>query len=190
MSSYEMHLLRHGAPITPGLMLGHYDMPATPAGMLTCAQQATCITPDRIVSSDLSRAQNAANMVSEAQSLPLRIDSDWRELDFGEWDGQHPDEIEGDALQQFWDDPDVNPPPSGERWSQFTTRIAAAIDRIEPQGSTLVITHGGAMRAALAVLLRFDFAALWAFDLPYCALLSLRIWPGNDRSAQIIGLRT
>ena len=189
MTPYDIHLLRHGAPEIPGLMLGHHDMPATPAGLRACVAQAEQIAPDRIVSSDLSRAQTAATMISTNRSLPHRVDSDWRELDFGDWDGRHPDAIDLHALQRFWADPDGHPPPNGESWSCFTARIDAAITRVEPLGSTLVITHGGAMRAALAVLLRFDQAAIWAFDLPYCALLSLRIWPSVERSAQIIGLR-
>jgi alpha-ribazole phosphatase len=28
----------------------------------------------------------------------------------------------------------------------------------------------------------------WAIDLPHAAVLSLRIWPGELRSAQIVGL--
>jgi len=53
---------------------------------------------------------------------------------------------------------------------------------------TLVVAHGGAMRAALALLCGFTQSQLWAFDLPYGALLSLRAWPGPPRSAQIMGL--
>jgi alpha-ribazole phosphatase len=44
------------------------------------------------------------------------------------------------------------------------------------------------MRAALAHLCGFDQRQLWAFELGYAALLSLRVWPGEPRSAQIAGL--
>ncbi|MEC7932832.1 MAG: histidine phosphatase family protein, partial [Pseudomonadota bacterium] len=33
MSSFALHLLRHGAPTTSGLMLGHTDMAPTPEGV-------------------------------------------------------------------------------------------------------------------------------------------------------------
>lgn len=45
------------------------------------------------------------------------------------------------------------------------------------------------MRAALAVLCGFDSRQSWAIDLPYASLLSVRVWPGETRAAQIIGLR-
>jgi alpha-ribazole phosphatase len=45
------------------------------------------------------------------------------------------------------------------------------------------------MRAALHVLCGFEQRLLWAFDLPYGALLSLRVWRGERPGAQIEGLR-
>jgi alpha-ribazole phosphatase len=59
-----------------------------------------------------------------------------------------------------------------------------------PPASTLVVTHGGAIRAALAELCGLDRRQIWAFDLPYGALVSLRIWPGPTRTVQIVGLAT
>lgn len=70
----------------------------------------------------------------------------------------------------------------------FGARVSDATDALAPV-DTLVVTHGGAMRAALHHLCGFDLRQLWAFDLPYGALLSLRIWRGAQPGAQIIGLR-
>jgi alpha-ribazole phosphatase len=42
----------------------------------------------------------------------------------------------------------------------------------------------------MAELCGFPLAQLWAIDLPYAALLSLRVWPGARLSAQIVGLAT
>ena len=114
----------------------------------------------------------------------MRIDPRWRELDFGTWDGCTTAEIDPVALGAFWADPDAAPPPEGERWSALVARVGAALGDLPP-GDILVVTHGGAMRAALAHLFAFDQRALWAFDLPYSSLLSLRLWPDG---AQIVGL--
>ena len=51
-----------------------------------------------------------------------------------------------------------------------------------------VVAHGGSMRAALHGLCGFDQRQLWAFELPYAALLSLRVWLGEHPSAQLAGL--
>lgn len=192
MSGLLLHLLRHGAPETPGLLLGRTDALPTFAGVSACVAQASDLDVAAIVSSDLARAALAAEAIGERLRLPVTIDPRWRELDFGEWDGLPAGALDPEASRRFWDDPDAHPPPGGERWSALVARVAAAQAAIGRSG-TLVVTHGGAMRAALAQLCGFSQAQLWAFDLPYAALLTLRIWPspagGDDRpSAQIVGL--
>ena len=66
-------------------------------------------------------------------------------------------------------------------------RVAAATAALTAD-STLILTHGGAMRAVIAHLCGLTPAQSWAFDLPYTSLLSLRLWPGPQPAAQIIGL--
>ncbi|MGE4431042.1 MAG: histidine phosphatase family protein [Sphingobium sp.] len=188
MSGFLLHLLRHGAPETPGLLMGRTDGAPTPAGIAACVDQVKDMAFATIITSDLSRAAAAAQAIGGERNLPVWVDPRWRELDFGQWDGMAPAQVDAQAMERFWNDPDASPPPDGERWSALVARVSSALDDLPPQ-ETLVITHGGAMRAALAALLGFDQRQLWAFDLPYGALLSLRVWPGAPRSGQIIGLR-
>jgi alpha-ribazole phosphatase len=68
-------------------------------------------------------------------------------------------------------------------------RVRDAVDAMPPVTS-LVVTHGGAIRAALTHLCGFDRRQAWTFDLPYAALVSLRVWPGQVRTVQIVGLAT
>jgi len=187
MSGRLLHLLRHGALETPGLLMGRTDGVPTQAGIGACIEQVASLDITAIVSSDLQRASLAAEAIGAARGLSASIDPRWRELDFGDWDGLASSAIDAEASSRFWDDPEAHPPPGGERWSSLLVRVAAAISEItEP--STLVVTHGGAMRAALAHLCGFQQRQLWAFDLPYGALLTLKVWPGERSSAQIAGL--
>lgn len=189
MSEQIIHLLRHGTPETPGLLMGRTDGVPTHGGIAACVRQVEGLEFSAIVSSDLRRSALAAGAISERRGLPVVIDPRWRELDFGDWDGLPASAVDAGLLARFWDDPDRNPPPNGERWSALVARIAAAQFSLD-QSPSLVVTHGGAMRAMLAHLCGFDHRRSWAFDLPYSALLSLRVWPGEQPSAQIIGLRT
>ncbi len=189
--SFLLHLLRHGAPETPGLLMGKTDGAPTAQGIAACVEQVADLEIASLVSSDMQRTSRAAEVIGARLSLPVRIDTRWRELDFGAWDGLAPNAIDPAASSRFWDDPDAFPPPEGERWSNLVSRVAAAIADT-PRSSTLVVTHGGAMRAALAHLCGFGQREIWAFDLPYGALLTLKVWP-HDRStdrpaAQIVGL--
>jgi len=187
VSGFALHLLRHGAPETPGLLMGRTDGAPTPAGIGACIARAAGLGIERIVASDLHRSRAAGEAIGAALSLPLIIDPRWRELDFGDWDGLASSDVDPGALGRFWDDPDANPPPGGERWSALVARVAAAIADLLPV-PTLVVTHGGTMRAALHRLCGFEQHQLWAFDLPYAARLSLTVWPGEPTTAQIVGL--
>ncbi len=184
-----LHLMRHGAPAVEGRLLGRTDDPATPAGIADGVARASGLTIERVVSSDLRRASASAEAIAAPRGLAVEIDPRWRELDFGEWDGVAPSSIDPIDFARFHDDPDGAAPPGGERWSSLRDRVSHALDAV-PAEPTLVVTHGGPMRAALAIACGFDRRQVWAFDLPYTALLSLRLWPGEERFVQIVGLAT
>jgi alpha-ribazole phosphatase len=187
MSAFHLHLLRHGAPDMPGLLLGRSDAVPTQEGIAACVEQVAGLDFGGILSSDLRRASEPARAIGTARGLTVGIDSRWRELDFGDWDGLPPAAIAPELMERFWDDPDGSPPPNGERWSALVARVSTALAELPPR-DTLVVTHGGAIRATLAALFGFDQRQLWGFELPYTALLSLRVWPGSPNSSQIVGL--
>jgi alpha-ribazole phosphatase len=187
VSGFALHLLRHGAPETQGLLMGRTDGAPTAGGIAACVAQAAELGVERILASDLRRSCDAGEAIGAMLGLPRAIDPRWRELDFGDWDGLASSTVDPDAFARFWEDPDANPPPRGERWSVLVARVAAAIADLAPV-PTLVVAHGGSMRAALHILCGFEQHQLWAFDLPYATLLSLRVWPGEPVSAQIVGL--
>ena len=187
MNSFVLHLLRHGEPEGAGRLIGATDALPTVAGLAACVEQAQDLAMEVLIASDLSRARLAGEAIGAATGVSLAIDPRWRELDFGQWDGLAPGQVDSAALARFWDDPDGCAPPDGERWSDLVRRVSAALHNLAAR-PTLVVTHGGAMRAALAVLCGFDMRQTWAVDLPYASLLSLRVWPGQNLAAQIVGL--
>lgn len=189
MSAHTLYLMRHGAPHVAGRLLGRTDDPATEAGIAACVARAQGLAVERIVTSDLARASACAEAIGRPRGVSVAVDPRWRELDFGAWDGFAPATVDPTELAAFYDDPDASPPPGGERWSALQARVAQALAAMPPV-PTLVLTHGGAIRAAFAELCGFDRRQIWAFDLPYAALISLRIWPGATRTVQIVGLAT
>lgn len=180
-----LYLLRHGEPVKTGLMLGRTDIPATSAGIAACVAKATDLKFDAVVSSGFLRTSACAAPIAVLRGIQVVEDARWRELDFGAWDGLAAADIDPVALGRFWDDPDRDPPPNGERWSALVARVAEAIGTMP--SNTLVVTHAGAMRAALSSLCGLDFKQVWAFDLPYAALLSIRVWRGTPPTAQVSG---
>ncbi|WP_446740897.1 histidine phosphatase family protein [Sphingomonas sp. CFBP 13603] len=187
--SHMLYLMRHGAPTREGLLLGRTDASVTVQGIAACLARAATLDVARIVTSDLARTRDCARAIAASRAIEVDVDPRWRELDFGAWDGLEPAEVDPTALAQFYDDPDAAPPPGGERWSALQGRVHDALADVPP-AATLIVTHGGAIRAALADLCGFDRRQIWAFDLPYASLVSLRIWPGDERTVQIVGLAT
>lgn len=199
MSSFILHLMRHGAPLEEGLLLGRTDLPATDEGLNACYAMAAQLSFDRVVTSPLLRACIAAEHIAAHAGVALVKDERWQEMDFGAWDGLSSDVVRahsGAALSNFYADPDTAPPPNGERWSDLCIRIKAALNDIDlniahiADTSVLVLTHGGAMRAAISVLCKLGHQQSWLVDLPYASVLTLRVHKMNDASlaGQVIAL--
>jgi broad specificity phosphatase PhoE len=91
------------------------------------------------------------------------------EQHFGEWQGIRYDELaarRGEAWHRFWLAPAHETPPGGESFVALMARVHAAIDRLNRQfaGRDIVaVTHGGTIRAALALALGLSPEAALAF---------------------------
>ncbi|WP_257169118.1 histidine phosphatase family protein [Bradyrhizobium sp. SRS-191] len=172
----RVDLLRHGTTGRDGYLDGRTDPPLSETGWAQFRRQTQSKAWRRVVSSPLARARAAAEDYARHAGCVLQVDPDWSELDFGRWDGRKRRDIVSDPeraalLEAFYADPAVAP-PDGESWADLQARVSRAVDRIlatpEP-APVLVLTHGGAIRAALAHLLGWPLHQLW----------SLRIHPGT-----------
>lgn len=101
---------------------------------------------DVIVSSPLTRARQTAETVGARTGLPVIVDNDLRETDFGRWEGHTFAEIQQkwpDEVAAWLSDPTVAP-PGGESFATTAGRVERARDRIvrEHEGQTvLVVSH-------------------------------------------------
>jgi alpha-ribazole phosphatase len=173
----QIDLLRHGTTGRDGYLDGRTDAPLSELGWQQFSKQTKDGTWPLVVSSPLARARLAAEHYARRADCTLRIEADWAELDFGQWDGRARTEIaaepEGAALlDSFYADPAVFAAPGGEKWIGLQQRVSLALDRLlaAPElAPVLVVTHAGAIRAALAQLLGWPLQSLW----------SLRIHPAT-----------
>jgi broad specificity phosphatase PhoE len=102
----------------------------------------------RIVSSDLRRAVETAEIVARATGAALRFDAGLEERNFGD--------VRGTAYAELAEDlfgPDFAP-PGGETWADFHARVDAAWARVlahadEVGGDLAVVTHGLVCRAVV-----------------------------------------
>jgi 2,3-bisphosphoglycerate-dependent phosphoglycerate mutase/probable phosphoglycerate mutase len=151
-------LLRHGQTDynVAGRMQGHLDSLLTPVGHEQAAEAAPVIAalgPDRVISSDLRRAVDTADVVGAACGLPVKFDARLRETHLGDWQGHTVAEIDHDfpgAIAAWRSDP-TWAPPGGESRVAVVERSRPVVDELDaefadsPDDSTtaLLVAHGG-----------------------------------------------
>ncbi len=96
---------------------------------------------EAIYSSDLARARETAEIVGDRLGLPVVLDPDLREKDWGTWEGLTA--VERDRVEFV-----------GESTEAHQERILRVLRRISARhpgaGRVLVVTHGGSMRRVQA----------------------------------------
>lgn len=186
-------LMRHGSTGRPGFMDGTMDLPLSENGWAAFESATIGKTWGMIVTSPLRRARDAAERLAKAQAIDMEIDPCWQEMNFGRWDGLaraaiEADEAERDALAAFYRDPGQHTPPGGELWVDLQRRVGTALRALAKRDSaspTLVITHAGPMRVALAQACGLPFERLWAIRIGYATRVRLQI--GIDTESTIWG---
>jgi len=132
---------------------GHTDIPLNAAGVdqaRALAEQLAGEPLTAVFSSDLSRALDTATEVANAHGLVVVVDPRLREKNFGTWEGLTDVEIAErfpDAQRGQWGD--------AETTEEVAARVLSVLDGIRelhPDGTVLVVSHGGPLRAALRAL--------------------------------------
>ncbi len=153
-------LLRHGQSTwnAEGRWQGWSDPPLSELGREQAAEAVDRLHGaglSTVTSSDLERAFTTAAVVAEALGLgPVMVDGNLREYNVGAWEGLTRPEIEygwPDHLDA-WRKGRLLATPGGETRMAFLARVETGLVRAAtsatPDEPSLVITHGGVIRAA------------------------------------------
>lgn len=157
-------LIRHGATEWnhSRRAQGQADIELSDSGRLQADHAARDLAGMDVVavySSDLKRAFHTAAPIAAEHGLTVVADPAFREIDQGEWEG-----LEVDEIAQRW--PDLwgparhySPRPGGESPTQVRGRALDGVRRIvraHPEGTVVVVSHGGTIRWLSAEALGFD----------------------------------
>ena len=155
-----LDFLRHGETSLSHTLRGRTDDALTAKGW---AQMQSTITQseqtgqawDVIYSSPLQRCRLFAEQWAEQKQLPLYIEPNLQEMDFGEWEAQSTErlyQLYPDELAQFWQTPLSFTPPQAESLLTFKSRVLESVETLTQQmyaqGWTraLIISHGGVIK--------------------------------------------
>lgn len=120
------------------------------AHAISIAPQLAAWRPDIVIHSDRRRTRDLAKRAAALAGVDSIPDPQWRERDFGAWEGRTWNAIyraTGNAMDGMIDAPDSFRPGGGETTKEMLERIAMALSRL-PAGRIAVVTHGGPVAAA------------------------------------------
>lgn len=157
-------LVRHGATAWnhSKRAQGQADIDLNEIGYRQAIATAEELSHEPIVAvyaSDLKRAYLTAEPIARTHGVEVQTDPAFREIDQGEWEGLHVDEI-----RRRW--PDLWGParhyaarPGGESPAQVRERALKGLEavvRAHPEGAVVVVSHGGTIRWLSAEALGYD----------------------------------
>jgi len=178
----ELVLLRHGETVGQSSirLYGATDIALSPVGEQQVARAAAALAPrrfTRVLTSPLQRARRSAEIVRAAldPAPPLELVADFREIDFGAWEGWTYAEAEArdpDGYRRWHHEGTAFTYPGGESRADFHARVAAAARALAP--GDLVVVHKGVIRTLLAALTAQTPADLAALPIALGSIHRLR----------------
>ena len=182
-------LVRHGQ--TEWNASGRYQGQSNVALSELGHRQAECLADhfpvanlDALYSSDLDRARETAECVATKFGVPVRLETAFRELSFGDWEGltyQHISTKWPKEANHLFTAPDVLQIPNGETFQELQKRALDKINilcREHIDKTVAVFAHGAINKTILAGLMHIPLHYLWSIRQDNTAVNILRLEDG------------
>ncbi|WP_078291621.1 bifunctional RNase H/acid phosphatase [Mycobacterium sp. D16R24] len=144
-----------------------------------------------VISSPLGRAKQTAAAAAEALGVPLTVDDDLIETDFGKWEGltfSEASERDPQLHAQWLNDTSVTP-PEGESFDTVHHRVRRARNRIiaEYGGATvLVVSHVTPIKTLLRLALDAGPSLLYRLHLDLASLSIAEFYSDGPASVRLV----
>ncbi|KZN58958.1 histidine phosphatase family protein [Pseudoalteromonas luteoviolacea] len=184
-------LVRHTETVKINHLIGASDVPLPLASLERLQSQLDeCPNIQKVISSPRQRCSQAARIFSEAHQVPLEIEPKIQEMDFGDWDGHCYEWLwqntANPSIGDFWQDPWSHTPPNGEPMTSFERRVESWWQEIVSSpndDAILVVTHGGVIKALLAIVLALPHKSathLNCFEVGYGCIVRFSVYYDNN----------
>jgi alpha-ribazole phosphatase len=186
----HLYLVRHGQTDWNAQQRyqGHSDLPLNQTGSQQARQLAERLqaqTFDIVLSSDLQRALQTAEILIGSRQIKLQPDPRLREMNFGMLEGHT-----FDQARERWPEiitkwlADYNQPPEGgERIDEFELRVSRFYTELRQsyaEKTVLIVAHGGSLREIIRRLLGTPSGPARWFSLEHASLTEAQIFPAQD----------
>jgi len=149
-----LYIMRHGETDwnLADKLQGQEDIPLNVNGRRQAAIAVARVIPlgiIRIISSDLSRAKETAEIIAKQLNLTVEYDSRLREWNFGTMNIAKQKDLNPATFKaQLFENQKSGP----ELIDSVFTRVATFYDKFDMNQNTLIVSHGGLMRAMMYYL--------------------------------------
>lgn len=181
--SCRIYFVRHGQTTwnVESKFQGHTDVPLSGLGIQQAEFLARRLKNYGITAfytSDLIRAVKTAEILAQPHNLPVMPMAELREVNFGNWEGKvFTPEVKDKLVnsdKNWWDSPFDGSGSKGESFSQMSARVNEAVrsivERHLDDQEIVVVSHGGVIRAVIALLLGMNLVSYWRLRLDNACL--------------------
>jgi len=142
-----------------------------------------------VITSSLQRAIETGAAIAGELGARARIDADWDEQNFGDWDDvsmgflrtHHPQE-----LARFREDAHYSR-PGGEAHADLEARVLAGFERARAAGGTVVVaSHRKPIMTVLAHVLGIRYERIWRLATAPASLTCVEVWADDSASVAFV----
>lgn len=185
----EVILVRHGESKMneKSLFCGWTDSPLTLKGKKQAMEVRDKLKNEKIdliISSDLNRCHNTAEIINLDHQCDIITTSGLKEFNFGKWEGLSYDDIrstfpvEADSWQKDYVNYKV---PGGESLMEMYDRVVITYDKIIRENldkNLLIVSHAGVIRSILSKEICGGIECYWKFKINNCGITKLEYVDG------------
>lgn len=188
LTAARLYLVRHGqvADGHTDRYHGHNDVDLSLTGIRQCeavAAHLEDVTFDGIYASDLTRTRRGAEIIRQGRQLPVQAVPEFREINFGIWEGLTFQEIMDrypEELRQRFNDLANYRIPGGESLKDLQARVTPKLAELVQRHAGrafLVVAHAGINRVILSQALNLDLQYIFRLDQAYAGLNIIDYYP-------------
>jgi probable phosphoglycerate mutase len=143
-------------------------------------------TAAAVVSSPMVRTSQTAAPIAARLGVDTSEDGDWRECEFGSWEGLTLAEVHQEYPAQsleWYRSLSVTPPGGGESMAALADRVISARDRLIKrfdQRAVVVVTHSLVIRTLVRLTLEASPSAMWRVQPAPGSVTELRFYPDGE----------
>ncbi len=120
------------------------------------------IDVDEIYSSPLKRAVETAKAIADNKNIEIKMNENFKEINFGEWEGLTATEISqkfGSGFDEFIKYPEMGSFPGEMSFDNVTERIKRGLKEVidgKDDKNIVIVSHGGIVRLIIKYLMGFE----------------------------------